>query len=61
MSEAPCLAARDDKLGQEDLRTEPDTKVRNVRAAEDTGGGKQSGGDLVRVEFNLTQMHRRLD
>lgn len=36
------MAARDDKLGQEDLRTEPDTKVRNVRLAEDTGRGNQS-------------------
>lgn len=55
------MAAKNDKLGQEDLRTEPDTKVRNVRAAEDIREGNQSRADLVRVEFNLTQMHRRLD
>lgn len=42
MSEAPSLATRDDKLGQEDLRTEPDTKGRNVRPAEDTRRGNQS-------------------
>lgn len=36
------MAAREDKLSREDLRTEPDTKVRNVRPAEDTGRGKQS-------------------
>lgn len=42
MSEAPSLAAQDHKLGQEDLRTEPDTKMRNVRPAEDTRRGDQS-------------------
>ena len=36
------MAAQDHKLGQEDLRTEPDTKMRNVRPAEDTRRGNQS-------------------
>lgn len=35
MCEAPLLAAMAHDLGQEDLRTESDTKVRNARLAEE--------------------------